>query len=66
MHHVMVIGKLSKGRILQDPQWLEDLTGLTEVQRQAAAAAERMDLERVGSLGSLAASDEGSEGWNAL
>ncbi|KAK9844883.1 hypothetical protein WJX74_008120 [Apatococcus lobatus] len=51
---------------LQDPKWLEDLTGLTEVQQQAAAAAERMDLNRVGSLGSLAASDEGSEGWNAL
>ena len=54
------------GSDLQDPKWLEDLTGLTELQRQAAAAAEHMDLGRMGSLGSLAASDEGSEGWNAL
>lgn len=51
---------------MQDPKWLEDLTGLTELQQQAAAAAERMDLDRMESLGSLAASDEGSEGWNAL
>lgn len=56
----------NKTRVGQDPKGLEDLTGLTELQRQAAEAAERMDLERVNSFDNFGASDEAPDEWTAL